>query len=144
MSSEEWIAPEDIETEEGILRRLEEVEAKLAARENITHHKAVSIRQQLVTLIKHQVIPEDELVAEWLDLYTTHTYWQGRKDRPKNVSVSLYDSGNGELVVWNASFTIPGSLQRKDGKVDEADRVKKQKAIQKILTKLDFNDLDGG
>lgn len=141
MSSEEWIAPEDIETEEGILRRLEEVETKLATRENITHHKAVSIRQQLVTLIKHQVIPEDELVSEWLDLYTTHTYWQGRKDRPRNVSVSLYDSGNGELVVWSASFTIPGSLERKDGKVDESDRVKKQKAIQKILAKLDFTDI---
>ena len=60
--------------------------------------------------------------------------------RARNVSVSLYEQG-GELRIWNASFTLRGSLPRgADGKVDEDALRRKQKEIQKILESMEFPD----
>ena len=59
-----------------------------------------------------------------------------KSSRPRNVSVSITDTPEGEIKVWCATFTIPGSLKRTDGKVDEADRLAKQKKIQQALERL--------
>lgn len=56
----------------------------------------------------------------------------------KNVSVSVVDEGGGKLKVWNASFTINGSLPTKNGYVDNDARRKKEKEIARLLESLDF------
>lgn len=58
--------------------------------------------------------------------------------KAKNISVSLYDAGNGELRVHCAGFTIKGSLSRKDGIVNEQERRKKQNEIERILSSIEF------
>ncbi len=59
-------------------------------------------------------------------------------NKPKDVHVGIYDAGKDEIKVWCVSFTIKGSLHRKDGKVDEAARKKKEKEISKIIEGLTF------
>lgn len=71
-----------IETDESILKDLEEVEAQLAQRESLILDHG-SIRDQLVALVKSQKLTEDDLVSKWLELYTVHTYWSKRKEEGK-------------------------------------------------------------
>jgi hypothetical protein len=58
---------------------------------------------------------------------------------PKSVSVSITEDANG-IRVWCASFHIKGSIPKKDGKIDETARLKKQKQIEKILEQVVFPD----
>lgn len=59
--------------------------------------------------------------------------------KPRNASVSIIDTPNG-IQVWCAKFDIKGSIPKKDGKVDEAARVKIQKRIEKVLEGVEFPD----
>jgi hypothetical protein len=58
--------------------------------------------------------------------------------KPRDVSVGIYDAGGGKLKVWSVTFTIPGSLSRTNGKIDETDRRRKEKEIAKLVESLDF------
>lgn len=58
--------------------------------------------------------------------------------KPRNTSVSLIEV-NGNLRVWSASFTLPGTLAQKDGKVDEADRKRLQETITKVIAAVNFS-----
>lgn len=58
--------------------------------------------------------------------------------KPRNTSVSLIEV-DGHLHVWNASFTLTGTLARKDGRVDEADRKRLQAAIGKAIAAVNFS-----
>ena len=60
--------------------------------------------------------------------------------KPRNVHVSTFDAGGGEIKVWNVSFTIPGSLPKRD----ETARRKKEKEIQRLIETLDFPGDDNG
>jgi hypothetical protein len=61
--------------------------------------------------------------------------------RPKDVSVSLYDTGKGELHVWGISLRIKGSLPRKaDGRVDEAAIKRKERQIAKLIELLEISE----
>lgn len=61
--------------------------------------------------------------------------------KPSNVSVSLYDAGDGTLHVWCASFTIKGSIPKDaQGRSYESAVRKKQKAIQRILETMEIPD----
>ncbi len=63
--------------------------------------------------------------------------------KPRDVNVSIVES-EGKLHVWNASFTLPGSLPRgSNGLVIEAARRKIQKKIAEALAtvELEFEDL---
>lgn len=57
--------------------------------------------------------------------------------RPRNVSVSLVEQ-DGKLKAWGITFTLPGFLPRKDGKVDEAARKELEKKLAKLLETVDF------
>lgn len=80
--SEMIINPEfegcNIETDESILAKLLEIESQLATREKLSENNG-SIREQLILLVKSEKLPEDELVSDWLDYYTTYMFWQRRK-----------------------------------------------------------------
>lgn len=58
--------------------------------------------------------------------------------KPRNVSVSIVDA-NGTLNVWNVSFTIPGSIERKDGIVIESARRAIEKEIAKAISNIELN-----
>jgi len=61
--------------------------------------------------------------------------------KPRDVSVSLYDAGNGTLRVWCASFNIKGSIPKDpQGRSYESAIRKKQKEIQKLLETLEIPD----
>ena len=58
--------------------------------------------------------------------------------KPRDMQVSIVES-EGKLHVWNASFTLPGSLPRgKDGLVNEAARRKIEKRIAEALASVEF------
>jgi len=57
--------------------------------------------------------------------------------KARNVSVSVVDSDD-EIKVWSASFTLKGSLPRKDGFISESARRKVEKQIQKVLEQVEF------
>jgi hypothetical protein len=52
--------------------------------------------------------------------------------KPKDVSVSLYDTHKGELHVWGISLRLSGSAST------PAAIVRKQKQIQKLIEALDI------
>lgn len=59
--------------------------------------------------------------------------------RPKDVSVSLYDTGKGELHVWGISLRIKGSIPKgANGRPDEAAIRAKQKQIAKLIELLEI------
>lgn len=59
--------------------------------------------------------------------------------RPREVHVSLYDTGKGELHVWGISLRIKGSLPRNaNGLVNEAAIQRKQKQIAKLIEQLEI------
>jgi hypothetical protein len=60
--------------------------------------------------------------------------------KAKDVSVSLYDAGDGILKVWCASFTINGTIPKKDGLAIEGAIKKKQKEIAKLIEAMEFPD----
>ncbi len=61
--------------------------------------------------------------------------------KPSNVSVSLYDAGNGTLHVWCASFTIKGSIPKDpQGRSYESAIRKKQKEIEKLLETMEMSN----
>lgn len=53
------------------VRDLEAVETKLAARFNLTGN----IRNQLIAMDRANNLLEDELVADWHDLYSSYMEW---------------------------------------------------------------------
>lgn len=57
--------------------------------------------------------------------------------KPRDVSVSIFDNKD-SIRVWCAAFTLKGTLPHKDGKVDEAVRKRIQKAIEKVLSQVEF------
>jgi hypothetical protein len=61
--------------------------------------------------------------------------------RPKDVSVSLYDTGKGELHVWGISLRIKGSIPRlANGKANEAAIKRKEKQIAKLIELLEISE----
>ena len=59
----------------------------------------------------------------------------------QDVSVSLYDAGNGTLRVWCASFTVKGSIPKDpQGHSYESAIRKKQKEIQRLLETMEVPD----
>lgn len=60
--------------------------------------------------------------------------------KPKDIHVSLYQSGDDEVRVWCVSFTLKGSI-KKDGKPNEALRKRMESAIAKFLESVDFPEL---
>ena len=66
-----------IETPEDVAMALAEVEQKLARQLRI--RPGTSVRRELVALVRSGVA-RDELLDEWLELYTTHMHWVKRSD----------------------------------------------------------------
>lgn len=64
--------------------------------------------------------------------------------RPRDVSVGIYDAGGGKLKVWSVTFTIPGSLPKTNGVVNETVRRRKEKEIARLIESLDFPGDDNG
>jgi len=60
--------------------------------------------------------------------------------KPKDVHVSLYQSGEDTVRVWCVAFTLKGSV-KKDGKPNEALRKRMQNNIQTFLESVDFPEL---
>lgn len=59
-------------------------------------------------------------------------------NRPRDLSIGVYDTGNGDLRVWCCSFSIKGSLLHKNGIVDNDDRNKKEQLIAHVIEKIVF------
>ena len=61
--------------------------------------------------------------------------------KPKDISVSLYDAGDGTLRVWCASFTIKGSLPKDtQGRTLLSAVRKKEKQIAQLIQMLEVPD----
>lgn len=92
--------------------------------------------RQLVSIIDSQMDKIKYLLVRLLLFLITKI--GNNMNRPKNISVGVYDAGNGELRVWCCSFSIKGSLIRKDGIVDNEDRNKKEQLIARTIEKVVF------
>ena len=62
--------------------------------------------------------------------------------KARNVSVSIYDAGNGELRVWCSAFTIKGTLKRgANGLIDEAHRKMVETKVRRFLENLELPEV---
>jgi hypothetical protein len=59
--------------------------------------------------------------------------------KARNVSASIYDGGDNTIQIWGVSFSLPGSLPRKDGKIIEDLRRKLEKEIERAIAEAEFN-----
>jgi hypothetical protein len=57
--------------------------------------------------------------------------------RPRDVSVSLYDDGKGEIHVWNVSFRLKGSVPNAKAQEDL------RKSIQRLVQSLELQEPNG-
>lgn len=55
--------------------------------------------------------------------------------KPRNVSVSLYNAGNGEIKVWCVSFSLKGSV---NGNLEAEKKFKKN--LERFLSQVEIPD----
>lgn len=56
--------------------------------------------------------------------------------KPREVSVSIYDTHRGEIHVWNVSFKLKGAA------VDDKALKNLQRSIQRLVESMEFPELN--